>query len=31
MIRKEVVTETQRIEAELRRERVDVDLPGDAA
>jgi uncharacterized protein (TIGR02271 family) len=31
VIRKEVVTETQRVEAELRRERVDVDLPGDAA
>jgi uncharacterized protein (TIGR02271 family) len=28
VIRKEVVTETQRVEAELRRERVDVDLPG---
>jgi uncharacterized protein (TIGR02271 family) len=29
VIHKEVVTETQRVEAELRRERVDVDLPGD--
>lgn len=28
VIRKEVVTETERIEAELRRERVDVDRPG---
>jgi uncharacterized protein (TIGR02271 family) len=27
VIRKEVVTETQRVEAELRREHVDVDLP----
>jgi uncharacterized protein (TIGR02271 family) len=28
VIRKEVITETERVEAELRRERVDVDLPG---
>ena len=31
VIHKEVVTETQRVEAELRREHVDLDLPGDAA
>ena len=29
VIRKEVVTETQRVEAELRRERIDVGRPGD--